>query len=108
MMDSGAIINVMYKKMAELLCVKPEEAARTITVATEDKSPVVGMIREVQVAFANMVVNLDLLVVEGSPFVVIIGVLPMEDLKGIINIGKRTSRLTRETHTVELPLGPDY
>lgn len=108
LMDSGAIPNVFSKTMAERLCVKPEHVPRTVTVSTGDNSAVLGIIAAVLVAFVDMVVNLDLIVGDGSPFDVIIGDPAMEDLHAIINIGKRTVRFTREAHTIERTMEPDY
>lgn len=59
------------------------------------RSSVIGNIKSVAVAFADMVVKLDLLVVEGCRFDFIIGDPAMEDLEGVIDIGKRTVSLNR-------------
>lgn len=107
LMKSGAIPNLMSKKIVERLYVKPEEATRTITVGTGDKSPVVKMLTAVRVAFADMVVDLELLVVDGFTLDVVIGDPKMEHLPGIIEIEKRTVRFSSEIHTVELSLDPD-
>lgn len=49
----------------------------------------VGFIENIPVTFGDISVFVDFLVIEGSPFDVIIGDLTMEDLGIIIVLGKR-------------------
>lgn len=67
-----------------------------------------GMLTAVPVSLADIVGDLDFQVVDGYPLEVIIGDPAMEDRQIIIDIGKRTVRLTREGHMGELQNGPDY
>lgn len=85
--------------------VTPFESRHSRTVA---KSPVVGAVGSVPIYFGDMVVELDFLVVEGSPLDVIIGDPTIKYLQGVIYIGKRVVQLTNIEHTVEFPLEPDY
>lgn len=90
------------------LCIKPEKEIRTITVATGVKSAVVGILTTVPVSLEYMVVEIDFLIVDMSPFDQIFGDPSTEDLQGVIGIGKRTVRLTIADHRVKLPLHANY
>lgn len=70
------------------------------------KCYLVGKFSSVPGASDDVVVKL--MVVDGSPFDVIIGNPAMGDLQGVFDFGKRTVRLTRGEHTVELPFERDY
>lgn len=104
LMDSGAVPNVFSKVFVQRLSLVPRETHKNITVATGTKSPVVGILTEVPVKFGDLVVNLYFLVVDGSPFDVIVGDPAMEELKGVIDLGNRQVRLTKEQKKVLIPL----
>lgn len=106
-MECGALPNEISKKMAEILCVKPEEVARKISAATGYKPAVVGMITKVPVSFRNIFVDLYFLLVDVSPLAINIGDPEMEAQQGIFDIRKMTVQLTRKGNTVEISLEPD-
>lgn len=107
-MDSGAIRNVLFEDFTNNLSIVLKETHKSIRVATGVTSQVVGILKEVLVAFGDLLVSVDLLVVEVSPFDLIIGDYTMEDLGVIIHLGKRKVPLMKGNNTIALPLIPDY
>lgn len=53
------------------------------------RSPTFGFLQGVPVSFGNLVVDMDFLIVPGSPFEIIIETLTLEELMDRIDLGNR-------------------
>lgn len=58
--------------------------------------------------FGELVVIIDFRVVDGSLFDEIIGDWTIEQIEGVIDLGNRLVRLTKDGHTFVVLLEPDY
>lgn len=61
-----------------------------------------GTLKDVPISFRALTISLAYLVIEGSPFDVIIGDPTMQILQTVIDLGRRQVRFIKEDHAVEL------
>ena len=102
LLDSGAVPNLMSSRLAESLSLRPEATTRSITVADGTKAVVCGIVHGAPVSFGGLTEPLDFLVVEGTPFDVIIGCPALEKLQACLDLGQQHVTITVNGDTVQL------
>lgn len=60
------------------------------------------------VAFEDLIIPLNFIIVEGFLFDVIIGYITLEDLSGTLDLRKCVEYFTRNINAVRIPLVPKY
>lgn len=100
--------NVLSKEFVHRLWIEDDKTKRGITAVTGEKSPVVGMLKDVVVHLDEKVVNLIFLVVEGSPFDVIVEDPTTQTMEGFLDLGNRVSSSVVDGEKIEIPMEPDY
>lgn len=83
LMDSSAIRNVVNLNVVDGLSLDLEDTKKVITVATGEKSGVLGKIYSILVAFDNVRATLDFVVIEKLVFDVVIGRPTIKSLGGL-------------------------
>lgn len=77
-------------------------------MVTGERFPVVGVLKKVPISFGDSTNFLYLLVDEGAPFEAIIGYPSMEDMNGILDLGRRQAHFTIAGSEVTIPIPPHY
>lgn len=90
------------------LGVDPKSTSRRISGVNEKKSLVFDLLRNFMLQIAEKVFKIDCFVVEGSSYDVIIYDTAMENLKGVLDIGKQLASFIIDGEVVRIPIGPDY
>ena len=89
LLDSSAVPNLISPKLVSHLCLTPRPSKKRITVADGGNAPCNGVLLQVPTSFGELTVNLDYLVVEGTPFDLIIGLPSLEKPQACIDVGKQ-------------------
>lgn len=105
LLDSGAVQNVFVCRNIGNPTAKIK---RPINVVTGEKSPLVGMLKDVPVHLEKKIVNLSFLVVEGSPYDVFVRDPTMENMKGVLDLRKLVASFVINGNQVEIPMQPDH
>lgn len=100
--------NVLSNDLVARPVAEPEGTIRTISEVTGNKSLVLGILRNVPLQLAERFVNLDFLVVDGSPYDVIIVYISMEGLRGVLVICNMLASFTIDDEVIQVPMEPDY
>ncbi len=79
--DSGAIPNVMLHKMVRKLYLRVKSTNRTIKVANCASEKCLGTLDEVPISMGEFVLPMDFLVLEETPYDILIGLLTMIQLR---------------------------
>ena len=108
LLDSGAVPNIMSLPLAELLSLSPKDIGKKIRVADGSISRCVGVLTDIPVAFDNIVVPTNFLVVSSPPCDLLLGVELMNTLKASIDFGRQTLQISYEGERTKLNLEPDY
>ena len=108
LLDSGAVPNIMSLPLAELLSLSPKDTGKKIRVADGSVSRCVGVLTEIPVAFDNIFVSTNFLVVSSPPCDLLLGVELMNNLKASIDFGRQTLQISYEGEHTKLNLEPDY
>ena len=98
----------MSLPLAELLSLSPKDTRKKIRVADGSVSRCVFVLTEIPVAFDNIVVPTNFLVVSSPPCDLLLGVELMNTLKGSIDFGRQTLQISYEGERTKLNLEPDY
>ena len=104
LLDSGGVPNIISPKLASKLCLSPQPTEEHITVAHGANAPCLGSLHQIPTSFGERIVKLDLLVVKGTPFDLIIGLQTLEGLLACIDLGKRHVQMTVGEDTTRLGL----
>lgn len=89
LLNPAAIKNVFSTNLVKEQAVVPKETTRNITMASGAHQPVVRVLKIVPATFGQSTVPLDFLVIDRPPFDVIIGDPSLEDMKGLLDLGRR-------------------
>lgn len=76
----GEFTHVVSKELADRLGIDPDKSDLSLNAITGEKSPELGMLRDVPVHLIKKVEKLGFLVVEGSPYDATLGAATMEKL----------------------------
>ena len=68
LLDSGAVPNLISPQLVSKLCLTPQPSKKRIMVANRGNAPCIGALLQVITSLGELTVNLDYLVVEGTPF----------------------------------------
>lgn len=90
-LDPGAVPIVLSKGFVDRLVFELDKTERRINAVMGVKSPVVGIDKELHINLDENVVKLSLVVVQGSPYDVIVGYQTMESMEGILDMGHRVA-----------------
>ena len=104
LLDSGAIPNFMNASVASKLSLSPKPTSTKITVANGQKTTCLGSIEGVPVSLKGTVTSLNFLVVEGSPFDILIGYPTLEELQACIDLGHQSVKMVIGNKTSEMSL----
>lgn len=108
LLNSGVLPNVLSKEFVDCLGIEPDNTNRRITAVMGEKCPVVGMIKDVPIHLDKKVVNPNFLVVQGSPYDVIVGDPTMESMEGVLDLGHRVGSFVVYGDKIEIPREPEY
>lgn len=75
---------------------------------TGKKSPVVRMLKDASIQIGNRKAKLNFLVIEGSPYDVIIGDPTREIISGVISFGNQVASFIIDSEKVEILMELDY
>ena len=87
LLDSGAVPIIISPKLVAKICLSPQPTGKHTTVADGGSAPCLGSLLQMPTSFDGLVVNLDFLVVKGTPFDLIIGHPSSERLQACIDLG---------------------
>ena len=107
LLDSGAVPNIVSHPLAELLSLSPKDTGKKIRVADGSVSRCVGVLTDIPVAFDNIVVPTNFLVVSSPPCDLLLGVDLMNTLKASIDFGRQTLQISYKEERTRLNLEPD-
>ena len=102
--DSGAVPNLISPLLVSNLCLTPQPSKKRIPVADGGNAPFIGALLQVPTSFGELSVNLDYLVVEGTPFDLIIGPTSLKKLQACIDVRKQHVQITVGEKTMKLGL----
>lgn len=105
--DSDAVPNTISLQLVSKLCLSPQLTGKKITLADGGNAPCQGTLPGVPKSFGDLTVNLDYLLVKGTPFDLIIGLPSLEELKACIDLGSQNVRITVGDKTMRLGLTMD-
>lgn len=91
LLDSGAVLNILSKKVADRFGVEPLKTIRRIKGISGVKYLVVGVLKEVPVQLEEKVFRINFLVVNGYPHGLILGIQTMEKLQCVLDFGNHMS-----------------
>ena len=104
LLDSGAVPNIMSPYLVKRRSLTPESTKKHITVADGKSFPCFGSLRQVPVSSGGLVSKMDILVVTGTPFDVIVGMPSLEELQTCIDRGPQHVQVTVGAETIRLGL----
>lgn len=107
LLDSGAVPNLMSACLADTLYLSPLPTRKSITVADGHSTVSRGFLTGVHVSFGNVPVSFNFLVVDGTPFDIIIGCPALEMLQARIDMGEHHVTVTIGEQDVQLGLEHD-
>lgn len=103
LLDSVATTNLLSKRLAERLAVTFERDPKQIITANGVSCVVLGVIRQVPILFDRKVVRMKFLVLQSTPFHIIIGKPRLEEMRGCLDFGSQMVTLHIEEKVVKLP-----
>ena len=103
-----SVPNIISHPLAELLSLCPNDTGKKIRVADGSVSRCVGVLTDIPVAFDNIVVPTNFLVVSPPPCDLLLGVDLMNTLKASIDFGRQTLQISYKGTRTRLNLEPDY
>lgn len=108
LLDIGAVPNILSKELVERLGVHPALSSRHVAAIPKEKSAVVGTLKGVALLPGSKVVTVDFLVMEQSPYDMIICDPMMEKYSGFLDLGILISSFVIYQERVEVLIDPDY
>ena len=102
LLDSGVVPNLMSSRLAESISLRPEDTTRSITVADGTWAVLCGIVHGAPVSFGGLTGPLDFLVVEGTPFDVIVGCPALEKLQACLDLDQQHVTITVNGDMVQL------
>lgn len=108
LMDSGATPNVFSPQVVKRLSLKPQETSKVVTVATGEKSKATGKLSNVPVMFDELQAEVDFIVLEDTPFDVVISRPTIKRLGGVIDLPAEVVRFDYRGQKAVLPMVPEY
>ena len=106
--DLGAAPNIMSHTLTELFSFSPKDTEKKIRVADGFVSRCVGVLIDIPVAFNNIVVPPNFLVLSSPPCHLLLGVNLMNSLKASMDFGRQTLQISYKGGRTRLNLEPDY
>lgn len=104
---SGGVPDVMSVELARRLYLSPQYTSKRIMVANGESSSCVGSLLDEPTIFGEQAVKLDFLVVNKSPFDLIIGLQTLTAMCARIDFGAQSVLVNIGSEEVVLSLEPD-
>lgn len=107
-LDSGEVKNIISVNMAKELYLTMTYTSKGIMVANLVRCATVGYVKLFPVAFADIPIYIDVIIVDELPFDFIIGTPYMGNLSVDIDLSDQTFHLQIGSCTMKLPLEPGF